>query len=207
VTNISTPPRGKRSARPSQEQAEAAVRTLIAWAGDDPDREGLKDTPRRVVDAYGEYFHGYGEDPIALLRDPTFEDVGGYDELVMIRDVRVMSHCEHHIAPFVGVAHVAYIPNKRIAGLSKLARVVDVFARRLQTQENLNAEIADGIERALEPRGVAVMIEAEHQCISMRGVRQPGVTAVTTRYLGLFLADPGLQERFLKIANASRRIA
>lgn len=182
------------------------MRTLIAWAGDDPGREGLKDTPRRVAEAYREYFRGYGQDPVAMLQEPVFEEVGGYDDLVMLRDIRVESHCEHHIAPFIGIAHVAYLPNGKVAGLSKLARVVEIYAKRLQTQETLSAEIADAIAKALEPRGVAVMIEAEHQCMTTRGVHQPGVAAVTTRFLGEFATDPALRERFLSLANATRRV-
>nr|PZN75944.1 MAG: GTP cyclohydrolase I FolE [Pseudomonadota bacterium] len=191
--------------RPTKQEAEEAVRTLIAWAGDDPDREGLKETPRRVVEAFQEYFRGYSEDPVAMLQQPTFEEIGGYDDLVMLRDIRVESHCEHHIAPFIGVAHVAYLPNGKVAGLSKLARVVEAYAKRLQTQETLSAQIADAIQEALSPRGVAVMIEAEHQCMTMRGVHQPGVAAVTTRFLGAFATDSALRDRFLSLANAGRR--
>jgi len=208
VTNISTAPfKGKVTPvrRPTKQEAEEAVRTLIAWAGDDPDREGLKETPRRVVEAFQEYFRGYSEDPVAMLQQPTFEEIGGYDDLVMLRDIRVESHCEHHIAPFIGVAHVAYLPNGKVAGLSKLARVVEAYAKRLQTQETLSAQIADAIQEALSPRGVAVMIEAEHQCMTMRGVHQPGVAAVTTRFLGAFATDSALRDRFLSLANASRR--
>ena len=208
MSNISTARFKSKSAparRPTQEEAEEAVRTLIAWAGDDPDREGLKDTPRRVADAYREYFSGYDLDPIAMLQEPTFEEVGGYDDLVMLRDIRVESHCEHHIAPFIGVAHVAYLPSGKVAGLSKLARVVEAYAKRLQTQETLSAEIAEAIDKALAPRGVAVMIEAEHQCMTTRGVHQPGVAAVTTRFLGEFSTDAALRDRFLNLANAARR--
>jgi len=208
VTNISAAPFKNKVTpvrRPTKQEAEEAVRTLIAWAGDDPDREGLKETPRRVVEAFQEYFRGYGEDPIAMLQQPTFEEIGGYDDLVMLRDIRVESHCEHHIAPFIGVAHVAYLPNGKVAGLSKLARVVEAYAKRLQTQETLSAQIADAIQEALSPRGVAVMIEAEHQCMTMRGVHQPGVAAVTTRFLGAFATDSALRDRFLSLANASRR--
>jgi len=164
--------------RPSRSEAEAAVRTLIAWAGDDPDREGLKDTPRRVTEAFEEYFSGYGLDPTDVLAR-QFDETGGYDDLVMLRDIRVESHCENHLAPFLGVAHVAYLPNGRIVGISKIARVVEIFAKRLQTQETMTAQIADAIEAALRPRGVAVLIEAEHQCMSTRGVRQPGVKTIT----------------------------
>jgi GTP cyclohydrolase IA len=190
--------------RPTRQEAEAAVRTLLAWAGDDPQREGLKETPRRVAEAYEEYFRGYTQDAIALLLEPTFEEVGGYDDLIMLRDVRVESHCEHHIAPFIGVAHVAYLPNEKVAGLSKLARVVEVFAKRLQTQEALTAQIADAIDRALAPRGVAVMVEAEHHCMATRGVQQTGVAAITTKFLGVFESDSHLRERFLAIAQAPR---
>jgi GTP cyclohydrolase I len=190
--------------RPTRQEAEAAVRTLLAWAGDNPEREGLKETPRRVADAFDEYFRGYTLDAIALLQEPTFEEVGGYDDLIMLRDVRVESHCEHHIAPFIGVAHVAYVPNAKVAGLSKLARVVEVFAKRLQTQEALTAQIADAIERALAPRGVAVMVEAVHYCMATRGVQQPGAVAVTTRFLGAFDADSHMRQRFLSIAQSPR---
>lgn len=208
MSNISTAPFKSKNAlsrRPTQQEAEEAVRTLIAWAGDDPEREGLKETPRRVAEAYQEYFRGYGQDAVKMLQEPTFEDVGGYDDLVMLRDIRVESHCEHHIAPFIGVAHVAYLPNGKVAGLSKLARVVEIYAKRLQTQETLSAEIADAIDEALSPLGVAVMIEAEHQCMTMRGVHQPGVAALTTRFLGAFATDTALRERFLALANATRR--
>ncbi len=208
MSNISTAPfksKTTHSRRPTQQEAEEAVRTLIAWAGDDPDREGLKETPRRVAEAFQDYFRGYGQDPVAMLQEPTFEEVGGYDDLVMLRDIRVESHCEHHIAPFIGVAHVAYMPSGKVAGLSKLARVVEAYAKRLQTQETLSALIADAIEQALAPRGVAVMIEAEHQCMTTRGVHQPGVAAVTTRFLGEFATDAALRERFLALANATRR--
>lgn len=208
MTNISTAPfksKTARARRPTQQEAEEAVRTLIAWAGDDPDREGLKETPRRVAEAFQEYFRGYAQDPVALLQEPTFEEVGGYDDLVMLRDIRVESHCEHHIAPFIGLAHVAYLPSGKVAGLSKLARVVEIYAKRLQTQETLSAEIADAIDKALAPKGVAVMIEAEHQCMTTRGVHQPGVAAVTTRFLGQFASDTALRERFIGLANATRR--
>ena len=189
--------------RPSQAEAEEAVRILIAWAGDDPAREGLKDTPRRVTEAFEEYFSGYRLDPADVL-SKTFEETGGYDDLVMLRDIRVDSHCEHHLAPFLGVAHVAYLPNGRILGLSKIARVVELFARRLQTQEALTAQIAAAIEAALQPRGVAVLIEAEHQCMSMRGVRQPGVKTVTTRFTGALESDASYRDRFLQLVHRPR---
>jgi GTP cyclohydrolase IA len=190
--------------RPTRAETEAAVRTLIAWAGDDPNREGLKDTPARVADAFEEYFSGYRQDPIDVL-SRTFEEAGGYDDLVMLRDIRVESHCEHHMAPFLGVAHVAYLPNGRILGLSKIARVVEIFAKRLQTQETLTAQIADAIESALRPRGVAVLIEAEHQCMSMRGVRQPGVKTITTRFTGALETDASYRDRFLQMVHHSPR--
>jgi GTP cyclohydrolase IA len=189
--------------RPSRAEAEAAVRTLIAWAGDDPDREGLLETPTRVADAFEEYFSGYRLDPIDVL-SRTFEEAGGYDDLVMLRDIRVESHCEHHMAPFLGVAHVAYLPRGRILGLSKIARVVEIFGKRLQTQETLTAQIAGAIEDALKPRGVAVLIEAEHQCMSMRGVRQPGVKTITTRFTGALETDASYRDRFLQMVHGPR---
>jgi GTP cyclohydrolase IA len=195
------------SRKPSRAQAEEAVRTLIAWAGDDPEREGLKDTPRRVVEAYEEYFRGYAQDPVAILQDPAFEDVAGYNDMVLMRDIRVTSHCEHHIAPFIGLAHVAYVPRTRVAGLSKLARVVEVFARRLQTQEAMTAQIAETIVDALDAAGVAVMIESEHHCVTTRGVGHAGVTAVTTRFLGSFASDASQRQRFLALVEAPRRKA
>jgi GTP cyclohydrolase I len=189
--------------RPSRTEVEAAVRTLLAWTGDDPDREGLRETPQRVADAFEEYFSGYRLDPAEVL-SKTFHETGGYDDLVMLRDIRVYSHCEHHLAPFTGVAHVAYLPNGRILGISKIARVVEIFARRLQTQEALTAQIADAIETALRPRGVAVLIEAEHQCMSMRGVRQPGVKTITTRFTGALDADASYRDRFLQMVHGAR---
>ena len=186
--------------RPARAEAEAAVRTLIAWAGDDPAREGLKDTPRRVTDAFEEYFSGYGLDPADVL-SRQFEEAGGYDDLVMLRDIRVESHCEHHIAPFLGVAHVAYLPNGRIVGISKIARVVEIFAKRLQTQETMTAQIAEAMEAALRPRGVAVLIEAEHQCMSLRGVLKPNVATITTQFRGAFRSDAALQARFVTLVR------
>ena len=187
--------------KPTQAQAEAAVRTLLAWAGEDPDREGLRETPKRVAEAYLEYFAGYAQDPVALLSESLVDDVSGYDDIVMLKDIPVLSHCEHHIAPFMGRAFVAYVPGRRVTGLSRLARVVDALARRLQTQEALTAEIADAIEKGLEPRGVAVLIEAEHQCIAARGLRQQGMPAVTTRFTGTFADQPAMQDRFLRLAG------
>jgi GTP cyclohydrolase I len=186
--------------RPSREQAMEAVRTLIAWAGDDPRREGLIDTPERVVDAYGEWFEGYGADPDKEL-SRVFEDVQGYDDIVMLRDIEVESHCEHHMAPFLGKAYVAYMPIGRVVGLSKLARVVEIFARRLQTQETLTQQIVDAINDSLKPAGVAVLIDAEHQCMTTRGVRHRHVSTITTRFTGVFKTDPALQERFLAFCN------
>jgi len=182
--------------RPSREQALDAVRTLLAWAGDDPSRPGLIDTPKRVVDAYGEWFEGYDVDPgVELAR--VFEDVQGYDDVVMLRDIEVESHCEHHMAPFLGKAYVAYIPRAKVVGISKLARVVEIFARRLQTQETLTIQIAKAIDEHLEPAGVAVMIDAEHQCMTTRGVHHRHVSTITTQFTGDFKTDPALQERFL----------
>lgn len=191
-------------ARPSRAEAEAAVKTLIAWTGDDPEREGLLDTPRRVVAAFEDWFRGYAQDPAEVLQR-TFEDVGGYDDMVMVRDVRLESHCEHHIAPFIGVAHIAYLPRDSVVGLSKLARVVEIFAKRLQTQEALTAQVTAAIEQYLNPRGVAVLIEAEHMCMSTRGVNQQGVSTVTTRFSGAFDSDAGYRERFISLVHAPRR--
>lgn len=171
--------------RPRREEVEAAVRMLIRWAGDDPDREGLRDTPRRVVDSFREFFAGYEADPVDILRR-TFEETEGYDEIVLLRDIRFESHCEHHLAPIVGRAHVAYLPHRRVVGISKLARVVDIYARRLQIQEKMTAQIANTLNDILEPKGVAVVIEAAHQCITTRGVHKPGVVMTTSRMLGVF---------------------
>jgi GTP cyclohydrolase IA len=190
-------PTGGRK-RPSQAEAEAAVETLIRWAGDDPTREGLADTPRRVAQAFQELFSGYWEDPAEIL-DRVFEDVEGYGDLVLVRDIPFASHCEHHIVPFVGRAHIGYYPSKGVVGLSKLARVVDAYARRLQTQEKLTIQIAETIDEALQPRGVAVMLEAEHLCMSMRGVRKAGSSTITTQFTGVFREDPAEQVRFLTL--------
>ena len=195
--------RGPQITRPSREKAQEAVRTLIAYAGDDPDREGLRDTPKRVVGAYDEFFAGYKECPLEVL-SRTFDDVAGYDDIVMLRDIELHSHCEHHMVPFVGKAHIAYFPTDRVVGLSKLARVVEVFARRLQTQETMTAQIAETVDRVLKPKGVAVMIEAVHQCMSMRGVRKPGVATITTQFTGVFKEDPAQQARFMNLATDRR---
>lgn len=180
---------GEAAHRPSREEAEEAVRVLLRWAREDPAREGLLDTPGRVVRAYEEFFAGYEEDPVAVL-ERTFEETDGYDEIVLLRDIRIESHCEHHMLPIIGKAHVAYLPGRRVVGISKLARVVEAYARRLQIQEKLTAQIANTINEVLQPRGVAVVIEAEHQCMSTRGVHKPGVGMVTSRMLGVFRDDP-----------------
>ncbi len=190
-------------ARPSREEAEAAVRTLIAYTGDDPSREGLADTPSRVAEAYGEFFSGYGADPFEVL-SRTFEDVQGYDDLVMLRDIRIELHCEHHMLPIVGVAHIAYLPAGRVAGISKLARAVDIYAKRLQTQETMTAQIANAIEEVLQPRGVAVMIDALHECMTTRGVHKPGTTTITTLFTGVFKDDPSYRDRFMQLVNGQR---
>ena len=186
--------------RPSREAAMEAVKTLIAWAGDDPDREGLKDTPKRVVDAYREWFKGYDDCPADEL-SRVFEDVGGYEDIVMLKKIDVESHCEHHMAPFLGKAYVAYMPGDAVVGISKIARVVEIFAKRLQTQETMTIQIADAINETLKPRGVAVLIDAEHQCMSTRGVHHKDVTTVTTQFTGLFKDDPELRTRFLRLAG------
>ncbi len=182
--------------RPGRDEAEAAVRTLIRWAGDDPDREGLLETPRRVVDAFLEFFAGYQVDPVEILRR-TFEETDGYDEMVLLRDIRFESHCEHHLAPIIGRAHVGYLPHRRVVGISKLARVVDVYARRLQIQEKMTAQIANTINEVLEPDGVAVVIEAAHQCMTTRGVHKPGVVMTTSRMLGAFRENSATRREFL----------
>ena len=186
--------------RPSREEALKAVRTLLAWAGDDPDRPGLIDTPKRVVDAYGEWFDGYDADVEKEL-SRTFEDVQGYDDMVLLRDIEVESHCEHHMAPFLGKAYVAYVPTEKVVGISKIARVVEIFSRRLQTQETLTQEIAAAIEDQLNPAGVAVLIDAEHQCMTTRGVHHRHVSTITTRFTGAFKSDAALKDRFLKLAK------
>jgi GTP cyclohydrolase IA len=189
--------------RPSREEAEAAVRTLIAWAGDDPDREGLVDTPWRVAKAYEELFSGYREDPRKPLKR-VFREVSGYQDLVLVRDIAFVSHCEHHIAPFFGKAHIGYYPRGGVVGLSKLARIVDAFARRLQTQEALSAQIIGAIEDSLDTRGVAVMLEAEHTCMAMRGVKMQGASTVTTQFSGVFRDDPNEQTRFFNLLRGAR---
>jgi len=190
------------SPRPTREQAEEAVRTLISWAGDDVTREGLLDTPRRVTEAYEEFFVGYGESPKAIL-SRTFEEVEGYDEMVLLKNMRLESHCEHHIAPIIGVAHIAYIPDKRVVCISKIARLVDVFAKLLQTQETMTAQIADTIQEVLQPKGVAVVIDAAHQCMTMRGVHKTETTTITSRLLGIFKSDPRTRQEFMNLVASS----
>lgn len=189
---------GEGSDEPTREETERAVRTLLRFIGEDPDREGLIDTPSRVVRAYEEFFSGYRENPLDYL-GRTFEETDGYDEMVVLRDIRVESHCEHHILPIIGRAHIGYLPRKRVIGISKLARVVDAFARRLQVQEKLTAQIANAIEDVLKPRGVAVVIDASHQCLTMRGVHKPGVSMVTSRMLGAFREDQKTRREFLNL--------
>ena len=182
--------------RPSREEAEAAVRLLLRYAGDDPTREGLAGTPARVVRAFDEYFAGYDDDPVELLAR-TFEETDGYDEMVVLKDIRFESHCEHHIAPIIGKAHVGYLPSTRVVGISKLARLVEVFAKRLQIQEKMTAQIANTLDEVLRPKGVAVVIEAAHECMTTRGVHKPGVAMVTSRMLGAFRTDPTTRRDFL----------
>ena len=191
------------STRPSLAEAEAAVRTLLLWAGDDPQREGLQDTPNRVARAYGEFFSGYDEDPKTLL-SATFEEAANYDDLVLVRNIRLESHCEHHLVPIIGMAHIAYLPDKRVVGLSKLARVVDAYAKRLQIQERLTSQIADTILEALQPRGLAVVIEAQHMCMTTRGVHKPGSTTVTQRLLGLYRSDSQARNEVLAAIHNTR---
>ncbi len=192
-------------ARPTEAEAEAAVRTLLRWAGDDPEREGLLDTPGRVVRAYREWFRGYDEDPKEMLQR-TFEEVDGYDEMVTLKDIRFESYCEHHLAPIIGRAHVAYIPTDRVVGISKLARLVDAFAKRLQVQEKMTVQIASTLQDVLKPQGVAVVLEGEHHCMSTRGVHKHGVSMVTSTMLGLFRQDPRTRKEFMDIiGNPSSR--
>ncbi|MGE4480178.1 GTP cyclohydrolase I FolE [Acidocella sp.] len=196
-TKTGKPAKRKQSPeRPTRAEAEEAVRTLLLWAGEDPAREGLLDTPKRVVKSYEEFFKGYAEDPGAIL-SRTFEETDGYDEMILLRDIRLESHCEHHMVPITGKAHVAYLPGRRVVGISKLARVVDAYAKRFQIQEKLTAQIANTIQEVLQPRGVAVVIEANHQCISTRGVHKPGVSMVTSHMLGEFRENPSTRREFL----------
>ena len=190
----------KVTGTPTREEAEAAVEVLLRWAGDDPTREGLVGTPGRVARAWKEFCVGYTEDPMEML-ERTFEEVEGYDDMVMLRNIRMESHCEHHMVPILGVAHIAYMPDKRVVGISKLARVLDSFARRLQTQETLTAQVANCIQTALKPKGVAILMDAQHQCMTTRGVRKPDVSMLTTRFTGIFETDADLRNRFLDQAK------
>ena len=183
--------------KPSRDEAEKAVEILLRWAGDNPLREGLLDTPARVVRAYEEFFAGYLEDPEKML-ERTFEEVEGYDDIVMLRDVAVESHCEHHLVPILGKAHIAYLPDKRVVGISKLARVLDSYSKRLQTQETMTSQISNAIQRALKPKGVAILIDAQHQCMTTRGVKKPDVSMITTQFTGEFKKNPSLKDRFYK---------
>ena len=189
--------------RPNREEAEEAVKTLIKWAGDNPNREGLIGTPSRVVRAYEEFFAGYNEDPVTIL-GATYEDISNYNNMVILKDIRLESHCEHHIVPIIGVVHIGYLPNKRVVGISKLARLVEVFAKRMQIQEALTAQVADTINDVLKPRGVAVVIEAAHQCMTTRGIRKPGVSMVTSRMLGSFSDDQSTRQEFLNMIGKSK---
>lgn len=191
-------PQAAEPLRPSREEAERAVRTLIQWAGDNPDREGLIDTPDRVVRAYEEWFAGYSVDPTEILKR-TFEETDGYDEMVILRDVRFVSFCEHHIAPIIGRAHIAYLPRNRVVGISKLARVVEAYAKRMQIQEKLTAQVANAIQDVLDPQGVAVVIEAQHQCMTTRGVQKSGVSMITSRMLGVFRHNPETRKEFFSL--------
>jgi GTP cyclohydrolase I len=184
--------------KPSREEALKAVKTMISWAGDDPDREGLIDTPQRVVDAYKEFFSGYDLNPDEIL-SRTFEEVEGYDEMVIVKNIRLESHCEHHMVPIIGRADIAYIPDKKVVGISKLARLVDIFGKRLQTQETMTAQIADTIDRVLKPKGVAIIIDAAHQCMTTRGVHKSQTTTITSRMLGVFKDDPTIRSEFMSL--------
>ncbi len=198
IRKNATKPKLVELSRPTREDAEAAVTTLLRWAGDDPMREGLRDTPARVARAFEDWFSGYNEDPEDYMKR-TFEEVEGYDEMIVLRDISFESHCEHHLAPIIGKAHVGYLPSKKVVGISKLARVVEAYARRLQVQEKMNAQIANTIQNILEPKGVAVVIEARHQCMTTRGVHKTGVTMVTSTMLGAFRDDPMTRREFLHI--------
>ena len=190
----------KKNKKPSRTEAEAAVKTLLAWAGEDVKREGLKDTPKRVVKAYEDWFSGYNEDPKEVLKK-TFSELDGYDEIIMLRDIRIESHCEHHIAPFIGSAHVAYLPKKRVVGISKIARITKIFSKRMQVQEKLTAQIANCIQEVLKPRGVAVVVEAQHQCMTTRGINAPGISMVTSQLLGKFRTDASTRREFYSMIN------
>ena len=190
----------KQNKKPSRAEAESAVKTLLAWAGEDIKREGLKDTPKRVIKAYEDWFSGYNEDPKEVLKK-TFSELDGYDEIIMLRDIRIESHCEHHIAPFIGSAHVAYLPKKRVVGISKIARITKIFSKRMQVQEKLTAQIANCIQEVLKPRGVAVVVEAQHQCMTTRGINAPGISMVTSQLLGKFRTDASTRREFYSMIN------
>ena len=203
VDGNKTPVTGERDVKvekPSRDQAEAAVRTLIAWAGDNPEREGLVDTPKRVVNAYTEFFEGYEQNPDEVL-GRTFEDVEGYDDMVMLRDISLESHCEHHMVAILGKVHIAYMPVNKVVGISKLARVIEIFAKRLQTQETMTAQVVDCIQRVLEPAGVAILVDAKHQCMTTRGIKKPDVATITTQFTGVFAEDPRMEARFLAMIS------
>lgn len=190
----------KPISKPSREEAMDAVRTMIAWAGDNPNREGLLETPKRVIKAYEEFFAGYDMDPDEIL-NKTFEEVAGYDEMIIIKDIRLESHCEHHMVPILGKAHLAYIPNNRVVGISKLARVVDVYGKRLQTQETMTAQIAESINRVLKPKGVGVVVDAGHQCMTTRGIHKTNATTITSQMLGVFRSDYRTRSEFMNLIN------
>tara|TARA_B100000579_G_C22846518_1_gene864734 strand:+ start:2573 stop:3172 length:600 start_codon:yes stop_codon:yes gene_type:complete len=190
----------KKNKKPSRSEAERAVKTLLAWAGEDVTREGLLDTPKRVVKAYEDWFSGYNEDPKEVLKK-TFSELDGYDEIIVLRDIRIESHCEHHIAPFIGSAHVAYLPKKRVVGISKLARITRIFSKRMQVQEKLTAQIANCIQEVLKPRGVAVVVEAQHECMTTRGINAPGISMVTSQLLGKFRTDASTRREFFSMIN------
>jgi GTP cyclohydrolase I len=190
----------KSISKPTREEAMDAVRTMIAWAGDNPDREGLLETPKRVIKAYEEFFAGYDMDPEEIL-NKTFEEVAGYDEMIIIKDIRLESHCEHHMVPILGKAHLAYIPNNRVVGISKLARVVDVYGKRLQTQETMTAQIAESINKVLQPKGVGVVIDAGHQCMTTRGIHKTNATTITSQMLGVFRSDYRTRSEFMNLIN------
>ncbi|MAC40961.1 MAG: GTP cyclohydrolase I FolE [Pelagibacterales bacterium] len=190
----------KSISKPTRKEAMDAVRTMIAWAGDNPDREGLLETPKRVIKAYEEFFAGYDMDPEEIL-NKTFEEVAGYDEMIIIKDIRLESHCEHHMVPILGKAHLAYIPNNRVVGISKLARVVDVYGKRLQTQETMTAQIAESIDKVLQPKGVGVVIDAGHQCMTTRGIHKTNATTITSQMLGVFRSDYRTRSEFMNLIN------
>ena len=190
------------TSKPTRKEAEDAVRTLISWAGDNPKREGLIETPKRVVKSYEEFYAGYDQDPSEIL-SKVFEEIEGYDEIVLVKDILLESHCEHHMVPFIGIAHIGYIPNKRIVGISKLARIADVFAKRLQTQETMTAQIADTINEVLKPKGVAVVIDAQHQCMTTRGTHKSESSTITSRMLGLFRTNSNTRNEFMNLINSA----